>query len=102
IVMYAGKVVEEADVHSLFKEPKHPYTIGLIQSVPDMREKKDRLFSIKGNVPKPGSIQSGCQFAPRCEHAHNRCFLQTPELEALSNGRKVRCWLYSNEEEQVI
>ncbi|EIT84662.1 oligopeptide/dipeptide ABC transporter ATPase [Fictibacillus macauensis ZFHKF-1] len=94
VVMYAGKIVEEADVVSLFKNPKHPYTVGLIRSVPDMRGKKERLYSIPGNVPKPGSIQTGCQFAPRCEHAMERCFQETPELTSLAEAQKVRCWLY--------
>nr|WP_239587232.1 ABC transporter ATP-binding protein [Bacillus ectoiniformans] len=102
IVMYAGKVVEEGNVSDIFKNPKHPYTIGLIQSVPDMREKKDRLFSIRGNVPKPGSLPIGCQFAPRCDHAHEKCLKEAPDLKALSSGQKVRCWLYTEEKEQII
>ncbi|MED3699956.1 ABC transporter ATP-binding protein [Heyndrickxia sporothermodurans] len=94
IVMYSGKIVEEADVRTIFKEPKHPYTVGLIQSVPDMRVKKEQLYSIPGNVPKPGSIEVGCHFAPRCPHAHARCYDETPNLKVLDNGQKVRCWLY--------
>src|SRR5699024_10462867 len=66
IVMYAGQIVEEAPVKDLFHHPKHPYTIGLIQSVPDIRNKKARLHSIRGNVPMPGTIKAGCQFADRC------------------------------------
>lgn len=93
IVMYSGKIVEEGDVRSIFKNPKHPYTIGLIQSVPDMRGKKNRLFSIPGNVPKPGSIEVGCHFAPRCPYANERCKYETPPLFAFDNGQKVRCWL---------
>lgn len=102
VVMYAGKIVEEADLNTIFKQPKHPYTIGLIQSVPDMREKKPRLYSIPGNVPKPGSIQTGCQFAPRCEHAFDRCRSETPSLLELSTGQKVRCWLYEKGEEGTV
>ncbi|GIN40436.1 peptide ABC transporter ATP-binding protein [Bacillus obstructivus] len=102
IVMYSGKIVEEADVRTIFKEPKHPYTVGLIQSVPDMRQKKERLYSIPGNVPKPGSIEFGCHFAPRCPHAHDRCFTDTPELTTLKNGQKVRCWLYEEGKEVEI
>ncbi|MCM3236681.1 ABC transporter ATP-binding protein [Heyndrickxia oleronia] len=102
IVMYSGKIVEEADVRTIFKEPKHPYTVGLIQSVPDMREKKERLYSIPGNVPKPGSIEFGCHFAPRCPHAHDRCFTDTPDLTTLKNGQKVRCWLYEEGKEVEI
>ncbi|MGC4377012.1 ABC transporter ATP-binding protein [Fictibacillus sp. Mic-4] len=94
VVMYAGEVVEEADVKTIFKHPKHPYTVGLIQSVPDMRLKKDRLYSIPGNVPKPGSTKTGCQFAPRCPHRNERCLAETPPLDTLETGQKVRCWLY--------
>lgn len=93
-VMYSGKVVEEGNVKDIFKNPKHPYTAGLIQSVPDMREKRDRLYSIPGNVPKPGTIKQGCAFAPRCEHAFSRCSDETPELLATEDGSKVRCWLH--------
>ncbi|MFB5662281.1 ABC transporter ATP-binding protein [Alteribacillus sp. HJP-4] len=96
-VMYAGKVVEEGSVRAIFKDPKHPYTQGLIDSVPDMREKKERLYSIPGNVPKPGSIKEGCPFAPRCEHAYDRCVEETPVLLPAENGQKVRCWLYHDE-----
>ncbi|RSL30484.1 ABC transporter ATP-binding protein [Salibacterium salarium] len=93
-VMYSGKVVEEGNVKEIFKNPKHPYTKGLIQSVPDMREKQDRLFSIPGNVPKPGSIKKGCAFAPRCEQAFSHCFEEIPNLLDTPDGSKVRCWLH--------
>ncbi len=98
IVMYSGKIVEEADVRTLFKSPKHPYTVGLIKSIPDMRTKKDRLDSITGNVPKPGSIEFGCHFAPRCPHAFKRCLSETPELKTLQNGQKIRCFLHDDME----
>ncbi len=98
VVMYAGRIVEEGNVNDIFENPKHPYTVGLIQSVPDMRDKKERLYSIPGNVPKPGSIQLGCQFAPRCAHVMEHCLGQTPSLIALEDGQKVRCWLYEDEE----
>lgn len=94
IVMYAGKIVEEAEVRDIFKNPKHPYTMGLLQSVPDVREKKERLYSIPGNVPKPGSIQKGCRFAARCDKAHDRCYIEDPKLYQLQNGQSVRCFLH--------
>ena len=94
IVMYAGKIVEEAEVRDLFKNPKHPYTVGLLQSVPDVRESKDRLYSIPGNVPKPGSVLQGCRFAARCEKAHDRCYMEDPKLYKLENGQSVRCFLH--------
>jgi peptide/nickel transport system ATP-binding protein len=103
VVMYSGKIVEEGDVRTIFKNPKHPYTIGLIQSVPDIREKKARLYSIPGNVPKPGSIRQGCRFAARCEHAFERCFKENPGLyETGEPGHKVRCFLHQREEETNV
>jgi peptide/nickel transport system ATP-binding protein len=103
VVMYSGKIVEEGDVRTIFKSPKHPYTIGLIQSIPDIREKKARLYSIPGNVPKPGSIRQGCRFAARCEHAFERCFKENPGLyETGEQGHKVRCFLHQREEEMNV
>jgi len=97
IVMYAGKIVEEATVRELFKNPKHPYTIGLLQSIPDMRENKERLYSIPGNVPKPGSIQKGCRFAERCESVHDRCLAENPPLYQLEQAEHhVRCFLHES------
>ncbi|MFE8698706.1 ABC transporter ATP-binding protein [Cytobacillus sp. FJAT-53684] len=98
IVMYAGKVVEEAPVMEIFKNPKHPYTMGLLQSVPDVREKKGRLYSIPGNVPKPGSIKTGCRFAARCEFAYDRCLTDNPSLYEVAGDTKhtVRCFLHES------
>ncbi|MDR4887575.1 ABC transporter ATP-binding protein [Fredinandcohnia sp. QZ13] len=100
VVMYAGKIVEEGKVSSIFKTPKHPYTIGLLKSVPDIRNKNERLYSIPGNVPKPGSVKQGCRFAERCEYAFDRCFINNPELYSVDdNGHRVRCFLQFGEEE---
>ncbi|GLB59849.1 ABC transporter ATP-binding protein [Cytobacillus sp. NCCP-133] len=98
IVMYAGKIVEEAPVEEIFKNPKHPYTQGLLQSVPDVREKKERLYSIPGNVPKPGSIKTGCRFAARCEFAHDLCLAESPPLYNVENAElhTVRCFLHES------
>lgn len=93
IVMYAGQIVEEAPVNDIFKNPQHPYTKGLIQSVPDMRYKKDALYSIPGNVPKPGSVAKGCRFASRCEYAFDRCSQEDPILYKTSDSQKARCFL---------
>ncbi|WP_070121080.1 ABC transporter ATP-binding protein [Bacillus marinisedimentorum] len=95
-VMYSGKIVEEGDVQTIFKEPKHPYTKGLIQSVPDMRTKQERLYSIPGNVPKPGSIKTGCRFAARCEYVMDRCLNESPDLYGL-DGHRARCFLHDEE-----
>lgn len=94
IVMYAGKIVEQGDVHSIFKNPKHPYTIGLIKSVPDVKQKVDKLYSIPGNVPRPGSIKTGCAFADRCEAALDRCRTDTPPLVDIGGEQMVRCFLH--------
>lgn len=96
VVMYAGQIVEEAPVLEIFQNPQHPYTKGLIQSVPDMRYKKDSLYSIPGNVPKPGSIKQGCRFAPRCEFAFDRCFTENPALYETSATHVSRCFLSSS------
>lgn len=98
IVMYAGQIIEEAPVETIFDNPQHPYTKGLIQSVPDMRYKKDRLYSIAGNVPRPGTIKQGCRFASRCEYAFDRCLQENPELFETSTIHKTRCFLYDKEE----
>lgn len=97
IVMYAGQIVEEAPVKDLFHHPKHPYTIGLIQSVPDIRNKKARLHSIRGNVPMPGTIKAGCQFADRCDYAFDPCTKETPPIYQINNKQGVRCFLYDKE-----
>jgi peptide/nickel transport system ATP-binding protein len=97
--MYSGKVVEEADVVTLFTNPKHPYTQGLMKSVPSLDVKTNRLYSIKGNVPIPGSLRSGCTFAPRCEFAMEICRQKIPELVEVENGHFSRCWLNQSEKE---
>ncbi|MFD1957463.1 ABC transporter ATP-binding protein [Paenibacillus thailandensis] len=99
VVMYAGRVVEEASVRDLFDNPQHPYTKGLIRSVPKLRRKVRRLESIQGNVPDLSQMPQGCKFAPRCEYATEQCFRQEPELLPAEggSGRKSRCWLTQGE-----
>ena len=94
IVMYLGQIVEEADVKELFLRPAHPYTKGMMMSIPVMSEEKpERLFVIKGTVPLLSQIPKGCRFAPRCERATERCRSEMPELIELENGHKVRCFM---------
>ena len=97
-VMYAGRVVEESDVNTIFAEPKHPYTVGLIGSVPVLGVVKDRLDVIPGSVPNLVNLPPGCQFAPRCrarvEHNLEICTREEPQLKPVSPGHTVRCWLY--------
>lgn len=97
VVMYAGEVVEEATVQELFNNPQHPYTKGLIASVPDIRTKTDRLYSIRGNVPIPGSVKQGCKFADRCDFKFDRCTAERPAIYETTEGQKVRCFLFDEE-----
>ena len=97
--MYAGQIVEETDVKTLFNEPKHPYTIGLIGSIPVLGQVKDELDIIPGNVPNLIDLPAGCRFAPRCRARieHNLgdiCFQEEPQLKPVAPNHTVRCWLY--------
>lgn len=98
IVMYAGKVVEEGDVYSIFEDPKHPYTQGLLKSIPSIEEKQSKLDSIPGVVPNPLNMPQGCRFQPRCSKAMEICKTKQPELTNLGVERNVRCFLYSQGE----
>lgn len=98
IVMYYGQIVEQADVRTLFKKPKHPYTIGLLNSVPDIESDSDEpLTPIDGNVPNLGEISQGCPFRSRCKQVYERCYVENPPLFQLEN-HLVRCWLYDKQE----
>ena len=98
VVMYAGKVVEETDVHTLFSEPKHPYTQGLLKSIPKLGEKVGKLDSIPGNVPTPDELPQGCKFATRCKFATEQCWKKEPQLDKISKDHKARCWLHQDTE----
>jgi len=98
MVMYAGKVVELADVEELFTEPMHPYTIGLMKSKPDMKTTGDRLTVIQGNVPNLNQLPTGCAFHPRCPYAMDICREKAPDLRDLSSSRKIACWMEFQEE----
>ena len=99
-VMYAGEVVEETDVETLFAEPKHPYTQGLIGSVPILGQLKDELAVIPGNVPNLIDLPVGCRFADRCQARVDagleKCTVEKPELLAVGKGHRARCWLYED------
>lgn len=96
IVMYAGQVVEETDVETLFEDPKHPYTIGLMNSIPDLENEREYLETIPGSVPLAHQMPTGCRFAPRCSKAMPICEEKAPDLLQLE-GHKCRCWLYAEE-----
>ncbi|MBN8655757.1 MAG: ABC transporter ATP-binding protein [Anaerolineae bacterium] len=100
VVMYAGEIVEESPVATLFDKPLHPYTQGLIGSIPVLGEIRERLDVIPGSVPNLINLPQGCRFAPRCrarvDHNLTVCTDQHPGLVEVSEGHKVRCWLYQD------
>jgi len=98
-VMYAGNIVEEADVRTLFKRPLHPYTQGLLQSIPYLRKKGEKrkgkkLHEIAGVVPSLLNLPPGCRFYPRCSAKNEKCRGENPQLGSVEEGHFVRCWLY--------
>lgn len=90
-VMYLGKVVEYSDTRTIFKNPRHPYTKGLLNSLPQVGQKR-RLVPIEGAIPDPFEIPQGCAFAPRCPHATHQC-REEPQLLEIESGHRVSCWL---------
>jgi oligopeptide/dipeptide ABC transporter ATP-binding protein len=100
-VMYAGELVEEADVHTLFSDPKHPYTQGLLGSIPVLGEVKEELDTIPGVVPSLIDLAPGCRFASRCkarvENELQICTEVSPDLLPVAADHTVRCWLYHDE-----
>lgn len=97
LVMYAGKIVESADVYSLFKSPLHPYTEALLKSIPQLNGRKERLHVIEGNVPTPQNIPKGCRFHPRCKFAKQICLEKEPKLTKVGENHSVSCWLHEAE-----
>jgi oligopeptide/dipeptide ABC transporter ATP-binding protein len=91
IVMYAGRVVESSPIKELFRSPLHPYTEGLLDSIPEISGRRERLRAIEGVVPSPFETLPGCPFQPRCRYAEAACAAECPELVAAA-GRSVRCW----------
>ena len=92
VVMYAGRIVERADVKTIFADPQHPYTLGLLGSIPKLGVEEDRLATIPGTVPNPQAMPSGCLFNPRCPIAEDRCRVEAPPLAELFPGHLVACW----------
>ena len=97
-VMYAGKIIEMANTAALFDKPRHPYTLGLMASVPVLGRLRDKLETIPGNVPNLINLPAGCRFAPRCQHRLDYnlqiCSESVPDLVEDEPGHEVRCWLY--------
>jgi oligopeptide/dipeptide ABC transporter ATP-binding protein len=96
-VMYAGKIVEEAEVNQLFDAPKHPYTQGLLSSIPVLGQVKERLAAIPGSVPNLRNLPAGCRFASRCQYVMDICRTEEPGLFVLDGHRTSRCWLYADQ-----
>jgi peptide/nickel transport system ATP-binding protein len=93
VVMYAGQIVERAPVDAIFNDPQHPYTIGLLGSIPRLDVERERLSTIEGTVPSPANQPRGCRFGPRCPFAQPRCIEEPPPLRELGTGHQVACWL---------
>jgi oligopeptide/dipeptide ABC transporter ATP-binding protein len=97
-VMYAGEIVEQTDVKTLFADPKHPYTQGLIGSIPVLGQVTDELTTIQGTVPSLVDLPTGCRFAPRCQARIDNdldiCTREQPALDSIGDSHDVRCWLY--------
>ena len=101
IVMYTGRIVEQAPVRDLFRDPKHPYTMGLMEAIPRITRERRPLTTIQGMVPNPTERVEGCTFWPRCPQATERCRRQAPPVTTLSPERRVRCWLYEDGKEET-
>lgn len=93
MVMYAGEVVEIGHVHELFNNPQHPYTKGLLASVPNIDDKHHKLQSIPGSLPNLNEKIAGCRFHARCPFAMDKCVTQSPPTFTVSNGHEAKCWL---------
>ncbi|EDZ49993.1 peptide ABC transporter ATP-binding protein [Bacillus thuringiensis] len=100
VVMYGGKVIEEAPVLEIFQNPKHPYTKGLLKSKPVMGKRIDKLYSIPGQVPNLVGLGEFCYFSGRCEHCMEICDKEAPNLNVNDENHKVACWLYEERAEQ--
>jgi peptide/nickel transport system ATP-binding protein len=94
VVMYAGQVVESGGVERIFDQPAHPYTVGLLGSIPKLNERRDRLQVIEGTVPGARQMPTGCRFHPRCSSAQEVCRQEPPGLIETEPGHEVRCWIW--------
>lgn len=92
VVMYTGRIVEEATVQDIFKKPMHPYTHGLLNSIPHIENEVDKLHVIDGNVPNLLYLPQGCHFWPRCPYAQDKCRKESPVLEKVGDEHEVSCW----------
>jgi oligopeptide/dipeptide ABC transporter ATP-binding protein len=96
VVMYSGQVVEQGDIFTIFENPKHPYTEGLLKSMPSAEKRVGKLYAIDGVVPNPLNLPPGCRFADRCEYATALCHQEMPEITQINDEEVVRCWKYTD------
>ena len=92
VVMYCGRIVEKGNVYDIFANPSHPYTEGLLESIPKIGVHADELEVIPGNVPSPANMPKGCKFSDRCKYCFERCTQEEPGFADLGNGHFSRCW----------
>jgi len=97
VVMYAGRVVEEADIRSIFRTPQHPYTRGLLQSIPRLDDDRDRLYQIPGSVPLAGSVKKGCPFYERCSLRIEKCINEMPPMFSFGPDQRAACWVTASQ-----
>jgi peptide/nickel transport system ATP-binding protein/oligopeptide transport system ATP-binding protein len=97
LVMYAGRIIEEAPTYQLFTKPQHPYTQGLLNSIPSLGQRKERLACIEGRVPSMQELPPGCRFYERCNQRLERCRIHYPPQTKISHEQSVACWLYEKE-----
>jgi oligopeptide/dipeptide ABC transporter ATP-binding protein len=93
IVMYAGRVIENGDVRSIFRNPSHPYTRALLQSIPSLKDEQRRLFQIAGSVPMPGTVKAGCPFYARCNVRADKCASEMPPMFRFGEAHTAACWV---------
>jgi peptide/nickel transport system ATP-binding protein len=96
IIMYCGKIMEEANVKELFRSPKHPYTMGLMKCIPRIEDTVDTLYAIPGYIPNASQYSDACRFHERCDKAMDICRKKEPEYLEIEEDHRVRCWLYNN------
>jgi oligopeptide/dipeptide ABC transporter ATP-binding protein len=95
-VMYAGRIVETGPVRQIFKSPAHPYTQALLESIPRLGDRRERLTAIEGQPPDLARLPGGCAFAPRCPHVMDRCRVETPPAITVAPGQVSACWRHES------
>jgi oligopeptide/dipeptide ABC transporter ATP-binding protein len=102
VVMYSGKVMETGDVRSIFRSPRHPYTQGLLTSIPRLQDDKHRLSQIPGTIPAAGSVKTGCPFYSRCSYRIPRCAAEMPPMFDFGSNQKAACWVAAEKTAEAV